>query len=30
LQMISLESVTQVAGTVFVVDLQGFSFKHLK
>eukprot|EP00092_Neocalanus_flemingeri_P078010 GFUD01096948.1.p1 GENE.GFUD01096948.1~~GFUD01096948.1.p1 ORF type:complete len:296 (-),score=66.79 GFUD01096948.1:522-1409(-) len=30
LQMISLEAVTQVAGTVFVADLQGFGFKHLK
>jgi len=30
LQMISLESVTQVAGAVFLVDLQGFGCKHLK
>eukprot|EP00092_Neocalanus_flemingeri_P013354 GFUD01014398.1.p1 GENE.GFUD01014398.1~~GFUD01014398.1.p1 ORF type:complete len:296 (-),score=64.73 GFUD01014398.1:523-1410(-) len=30
LQMISLEAVTQVAGVVFVADLQGFGFKHLK
>ena len=30
LQMISLEAVTQVAGAVFVADLQGFSFNHLK
>eukprot|EP00092_Neocalanus_flemingeri_P046969 GFUD01053049.1.p1 GENE.GFUD01053049.1~~GFUD01053049.1.p1 ORF type:complete len:294 (-),score=61.70 GFUD01053049.1:141-1022(-) len=30
LQMISLEAVTQVAGTVFVADMNGFGFKHLK
>ena len=30
LQMVSYESITQVAGTVFVFDIKDFGFKHLR